>query len=55
MFFKNLAKLNRSIIGRLDAAPVAKPPAIGNGHHHKDLVWAGCVGDRHRYRVEMWE
>ena len=39
----------------LGAASVAKPPAIGNGHHHKDLVWAGCVGDRHRYRVEMWE
>jgi len=39
----------------LGAASVAKPPAVGNGHHNEDFVRAGCVGDRHRYRVEMRE
>src|ERR1700730_1057716 len=40
---------------RLKAASVAKPPAVGNGHHDEDFVRAWCIGDRHRYRVEMRE
>jgi hypothetical protein len=40
---------------RLGATSVANPPAVGNGYHDEDFVRARCVGDRHRYRVEMRE
>jgi len=40
---------------RLGAASVPKASAVSYGHHHEDFVRAWCIGDRHRYRVEMWE
>jgi hypothetical protein len=40
---------------RLGATSIAKPTAVSNGYHNKNFVRARRVGDRHRYRVEMWE
>jgi hypothetical protein len=50
-----LARPVRQLPNRLRAAAVLKTPTVGDGQHDQDLIWAGRVGHRDRYRVKMRE